>query len=334
VTRAPSPACRTPRKNSRDNRARLTAVTTTRRRFLQQCAITAAGAWLGQALAQAGSSPDLKFPSQPRERIAVASYPFREFISGPDCKSAQPMDLKDFAAHVVEKFQIRKIEPWTGHFPSTDPKYLEQFRASLERAGAAVVNIAVDGEHSPYALDRTEREQAIAFSKKWVDNAVAIGSPSIRTNLPPAKDSKPDMDRTAQSLMRVIEYGSTKNVAVSLENDNPVSEDPFFLVTLVEKVNSPWLHTLPDFGNTLAAKDPDYAYRAIDAMFRHACCISHVKSSEVNQQGITVHVDMAKAFGFMKQRGYKGYCSMELDDSRDPYQGTMDLIRQTVQYLS
>jgi hypothetical protein len=31
-----------------------------------------------------------------------------------------------------------------------------------------------------------------AISQKWVDNAVAIGSPSIRTNLPEAKDSKPD----------------------------------------------------------------------------------------------------------------------------------------------
>lgn len=289
---------------------------------------------MAPVLAHARSAPDLKFPSQPRERIAIASYPFREFIAGADCKSTQPMDLKDFAAHVIEKFKINKIEPWTGHFPSTDPKYLEQFRAAIENARAAVVNIAVDGEHSPYALARAEREQAIAFSKRWVDNAVAIGSPGIRTNLPVAKDSKPNLDRAAESLIRVVEYASTKNVVVSLENDNPVSEDPFFLVALVEKVNSPWLHTLPDFGNTLAAKDPDYAYRGIDAMFRQAYCISHVKASEVNHQGITVQVDMAKTFGFMKQHGYKGYCSMEWEAAGDPYQGTADLIRQTVQYLS
>jgi sugar phosphate isomerase/epimerase len=244
------------------------------------------------------------------------------------------MDLKDFAAHARDKFQINRIEPWTGHFSSTDPKYLEQFRSALEKAGSAVVNIAVDGEHSPYAQDRTEREQAIAFSQKWVDAAAAIGSPSIRTNLPVAKDSKPDLDRTAESLTRVVEYASSKNIVVSLENDNPVSEDPFFLVSLVEKVNSSWLHTLPDFGNTLAAQDPEYAYRGIDAMFSKAYCISHVKSSEINSQGITVHVDMTKTFGIMQQHGYKGYCSMEWDDTGDPYQGTMELIRQTVLYLS
>ncbi len=117
------------------------------------------------------------------------------------------------------------------------------------------------------------------------------------------KATPPDLERTADSLARVAEYASAKNVVVSLENDNPVSEDPFFLVKVIEKVNSPWLRALPDFCNTLAAKDPDYAYRGIDAMFGHAYSIAHVKSSETNSQGITVHVDMAKTFGFMKRHG-------------------------------
>ena len=310
---------------------------TTRRRFLEQCAATATGLWISPVLASASetSAPGLHFPSEPRQRIAIASYPFREFIAGSDHKKGNAtIELKDFAAHVVEKFNINKIEPWTGHFPSTDAKYLEKSRTSLEKARAAIVNIAVDGEHSPYAADRSEREQAIAFSKRWVDAAVALGSPSIRTNLPPAKGLQPDLERTADSLLRLVEHASAKNVVVNLENDNPVSEDPFFLVKLIEKVNSPWLRALPDFCNTLAAKDPDYAYRGIDAMFGRAYCISHVKSSETNSQGITVRVDMGKTFGFMKQHGFKGYCSMEWDDAGDPYQGTAELIKATLRYLS
>ena len=105
------------------------------------------------------SGPDLHFPSQPRARIAIASYPFREFIAGENHKSGNPtIELKDFAAHVMAKFNINQIEPCTGHFPSTDAKYLEQFRAALEKTHGAVVNIAVDGEHSPYAADRGERD--------------------------------------------------------------------------------------------------------------------------------------------------------------------------------
>ena len=115
----------------------------------------------------------------------------------------------------------------------------------------------------------------------------------------------------------------------SLENDNPVSEDPFFLVKLIEKVNSPWLRALPDFGNTLAAQ------RSRLCLPRHRChvrrCLLHLarEVSETNSKGITVHVDMAKTFGFMKQHGYKGYCSMEWDDAGDPYQGTAELIETT-----
>lgn len=315
--------------------ARLARVPTTRRRFLGQCAAAAAGAYVGPTLARAASAPSLHFPSEPRQRIAVASYPFREFIAGSEHQPGNPViELKDFAAHVVEKFNVNKIEPWTGHFPSREAKYLEQFRASVDKAKAAIANVAVDGEHSPYATDRSEREQAVAFSKQWVDAAVTLGSPSIRTNLPAAKNVKPDLERAADSLRRVIEYASVKGVVVNLENDNPVSEDPFFLVELIEKVNSPWLRALPDFCNTLAAKDPDYAYRGIDAMFGHAYCIAHVKSSETNSHGITVRVDMAKTFGFMKQHDYKGYCSMEWDDAGDPYAGTSDLIKTTLQYLS
>jgi sugar phosphate isomerase/epimerase len=286
-------------------------------------------------LAASKSEPELHFPSQARERIAIASYPFREFIAGKDHKSGNPtIELKDFAAHVMAKFNINKIEPWTGHFPSTDAKYLDEFRTAVEKAHGAVVNIAVDGEHSPYAMDGAERERAIAFSKKWLDAASAIGSPSIRTNIPPAKESKPDLKRTAESLARVAEYASTKNVVVNLENDNPVSEEPFFLVKVIEKVNSPWLHALPDFANTLARYDQKHAYDGINAMFAHAYCISHVKDAEADEHGKQVHVDMAKTFGFMKQHGYKGYCSMEWDRPGDPYKGTTGLIETTLQYLS
>src|SRR5437879_7054516 len=143
------------------------------------------------------AGPGMRFPAGARERIAIASYPFREFIAGQDDKSGNgKMELKEFAAHVSAKFNIKKIEPWSAHFRSLEKAYLEELRAAVEKAGGAIVNIAVDGEHSPYAGDSVERERAVAFSKQWIDAAVTIGSPSVRTNLRQAKDSKPDVERT------------------------------------------------------------------------------------------------------------------------------------------
>jgi sugar phosphate isomerase/epimerase len=317
---------------------------TTRRRFLGQAAGSAAGAvvcagvWPGiftrTALA-AEAGPSVKFPTAARERIAIASYPFRDFIARREDKSGGgKMELKDFAAHVSAKFNIRKIEPWSPHFRSLDKAYLEELRAAVAKAGGAIVNMAVDGEHSPYAMDSAERDRAVADSKRWIDVAVTLGSPSVRTHIPAANDSKPDVERTAESLKRVAEYGATKNVVVHLENDDAVSEDPFFIVKVIERVNSPWLRALPDFGNSVAAHDDEYAYKGVDEMFAQAYGISHVKEIEAGEQGKIAHVDLAKTFGIAKKHGYKGYFSMEWDSPGDPYAGAAELIEKTLKNLA
>lgn len=319
---------------------------TSRRKFIAQCAVTAAGAGVGflPRLAQAsGASPSVKFPSAPRDRVAIAAYPFREFIvewKGSDGKTpstvpaAQQIELKDFAAHVAEKFNVHKIEPWSPAFPSTDPKYLEQFRTAVEKAHSAVVDIAVDGRYSQYSPDAAERDRAVQFSREWVDVGAALGSPSVRTHIEGAPGVQPDLARTADTLARVAEYAAKKNVVVHLENDDPLSEDPFFIVQVIEKVNSPWLCALPDFGNSLVAHDDEFDFRAMDVMFAHAYAICHVKDGEVNEQGKAVHVDLARTFAILKKTEYKGYCSIEYDAPGDPYKPTAELVEATIKFLS
>ena len=318
---------------------------TSRRQFLGQCAGAAAGAWLVPEFGYAAvrSEPSVKFPSAPRDRVSVAAYPFREFLvgwKGWDGKTpgtvpaARQMELTDFAAHVAEKFNVHKIEPWSRIFPSTDPKFLEKFRAAVEKAHSAVVDIAVDGEYSQYSPDAAERDRALASSKQWLDVGAALGSPGIRTHVQGAKNSKPDVARAADTLARVADYGAKKNIVVNLENDDAVSEDPFFLVQVVEKVNSPWLRTLPDFGNSLNTHDDDFNDRAMDAMFAHAYSICHVKDGEVDEQGKATHVDLARTFAILKKHGYKGYCSIEYDAPGDPYKPTAELVEKAIGFLS
>jgi sugar phosphate isomerase/epimerase len=312
----------------------------TRRDFLSGMALAIGGAtgacWfptLSGALAPAG--PSIKFPSEPRQRICIASYPFREFIAGEHHKSGNPtIDLIDFAAHVVEKFNVNKIEPWGRHFPSTDPKYLKDLRKAVEKAGAEIVDMTVSGKESAYAADRDEREKAIATCKKWIDVAVALDSPSIRTNIAPVKEVKPNVERAAESLKQVADYASANNIVVHLENDDPVSEDPFFIVQVLKQVNNPWIRALPDFGNTFDGHDASYAYSGVDAMFAHAYAICHVKDGIGTGEGKVVPVDLARSFGILRRHSYKGYCSMEFDAPGDPYKATAALIDKTISYLS
>jgi sugar phosphate isomerase/epimerase len=174
----------------------------------------------------------------------------------------------------------------------------------------------------------------VTRAKLWVDVGAALGSPSIRIGIHGSKGSKPDVALTADTLSRVAEHAAKKRVVVNLENDDPVSEDPFFIVRVLERVDSPWMRALPDFGNSVVGHDEDFAYRAIDAMFAHAYGICHVKNGEEDDAGKFVSVDLARTFAILKKNRYKGYCSIEYDASGDPYRATAELVEQTVQFLS
>jgi sugar phosphate isomerase/epimerase len=145
---------------------------------------------------------------------------------------------------------------------------------------------------------------------------------------------KPDAERAASSLAGVAEYGAGKQIVVNLENDDPASEDAFFLVDVMERAKTPWLRALPDFCNSmLLDKGEDYNYRAVTAMFQHACTISHVKEIETDN-GKLFRVDLAKTFAIARQAGYKGYFSIEWDSEGDPYAGTEHLIAESLKALA
>jgi sugar phosphate isomerase/epimerase len=313
----------------------------TRRQFLSQSAMLTAGTLLSFLDATASpTQPNVTFPANPRDRLAVASYPFRDFIlpaeygSASASPTAPKMELTEFAMHVKSRFNINKIEPWSSHFRSLEPKYLDDLRTALDTAKSAVVNIAFDGRHSFYAADRAERERAVADNTQWVDAAAALGSPSIRTHIASADNQPPNLDRATDTLLRIVEHAATRNVVIHLENDDGVTEDPVFLVKVIENVNSPWLRGLPDFGNSLMHKAPEDAYAGIEAMFNHAYGICHVKQSEATEKGANVQVDLAYVFAILKRTGFRGYLSMEYDNSGDPYKETEELIAESLRFLS
>jgi sugar phosphate isomerase/epimerase len=313
----------------------------TRRAFLEKMSSLAAGNFVATAAPYAFASetpePHIAFPTAPRDRIAIASYPFRAYIDSPGNPDRNPslpgMDLLQFPAEVVRKFGVHNIEPHSRHFRSLDSAYLAQFREELGKADVKAVNIAVSVQESFYDEDSAARSKAIASAKKWVDVAVSIGAPGIRAHIHTAPDSPPDLQRTADSLREVVKYSAGKNVVVTLENDDLVSEDAFFLVKVIESVNHPYLRALPDFANSMLTGDADFNYRALKAMFQHAYCICHVKDGEADDHGKQFNIDLQKSFQIVKSSGYRGYCSMEFDAPGDPYAPTTKLIEQTVRYL-
>jgi sugar phosphate isomerase/epimerase len=320
-----------------------------RRNFLQQTATLTASALAGPFCswgfgeapkAGANRQPDVQFPAEPKSRLAVASYPFRAYITGgawmhPGHPKSPSMTLLEFPALVVKQFGVRGVEPLSAHFHSTDAAYLGQFREAVEKAGAHIVNIPLDERYSFYHPDLSIRQKAIDTGKQWVDVAKAIGSPSIRAHIEGVRGMKPDVDRAAESLRQLADYGGSQDIVINLENDDAVSEDAFFIVHVIQKVNHPFLHALPDFANSMQSGDPAFDYRAIAAMFRHAYNISHAKFGETISHNKFAAVDVKKTLGIAKAAGYRGYFSMEWEGpGQDPFAGTASLIEECLKDLN
>jgi len=278
------------------------------------------------------AQPHEQFPTEPRKRLSVATYPFRSVIASSRNKTG--MSLDEFAGTIVSKFDVRGIEPLSHHFESTEPGYIGKLKQGFDRAGIHVVDIPLDIGVNLCSADASERDEAYTRYAKWVDAAALLGSPSIRVHLPPPPMTPNYIDCSVAGLKRVSGYGEQKNIVVNLENDNPKTEDPFRIVEVIKRVNSPYLRALPDFCNSMMIKDSlEYNNKGLAAMFPHAYNISHVKDEEVD--GTKVYrVDVQKIFAIAKQANYHGYFSMEFEGAGDPYEGTKKLLAQSIKYLS
>jgi sugar phosphate isomerase/epimerase len=277
------------------------------------------------------AAPAVSFPTSPRARLAVASYPFRKDLAA----NTGTMKLVDFPKIVADRFQVKGIEPLDEHFESTEGAYLDEFRKALDATGTHVVNIPVGRLHgSFYDPDEDKRTAAIETAKKWVDVAASLGSPGIRVHVRSVRGFKPDAERAATSLAHVADYSQRKQIVVNLENDDPASEEAFYLIDVMERAKTPWLRALPDFCNSmLLNRGEAYNYRAVAAMFQHSCTISHVKEIETDN-GKLFRVDLSKTFEIAKKAGFKGYFSIEWDSEGDPYAGTTHLIDEALKALS
>jgi hypothetical protein len=209
----------------------LSTIDASRRSFLTCLSVLGIS---GTTLIRAGESgphsPALVFPTAPHERLAVTSWPFRGYIESPTNpardRSKPGMDLKQFAAMASEKFGVPNINPLAAHF-SFGTSVSGGIPASCRRRAFSRCRSRAEGA-SLYDPDASKRDAAVASSRKWIDAAVTIGSPSVRQHIQGPKGARPDVELAAKSLGALADYGAKRNIVVTLENDNAVAEDPFF----------------------------------------------------------------------------------------------------------
>jgi len=299
----------------------------TRRKFGAGAVLLAAEAAFG-----ATKSPAANFPTDPRARLAVATYPFRASILAPrnhDRDASKPgMDLPAFARFIKTEFHVSGIEPLDSHFPSKERSEIVKLRAAFDAAGVRTVNIPVDEEVELCSNDEAKRNAGNASYRNWIDIAVVLGSPSIRIWIPRCTDIA-DLPKAVKALQPTIDYASTQNIVVNLENDDPVYSSDTRVLAAIQLVNSPYFRALPDFGNALMAGDESFNAQVVKRMFAKAWNIAHVKDAEF-VDGKRKTVSLAPLFDLAKAAQYRGYYSMESDSNVDPFTDTKHLIEQSL----
>ncbi len=140
-----------------------------------------AAAGMRPARAQQARRPD---PAK-LERIAIMTLAFQRQLKLHDQPAAdtRTLELFDLPEMLADLYGVHNVEYQASHLASTEPAYLRDLRASLERAKSRMTNINLEfGPVNVSALDQVDRDDALKRTTQWIDRAVALGSPRVMIN--------------------------------------------------------------------------------------------------------------------------------------------------------
>ncbi|QDK78177.1 TIM barrel protein [Spirosoma sp. KCTC 42546] len=306
-------------------------MTQSRRDFLNQLGLTAAGLSLSSVL------PTSTFADMTAKKfsfdISLAEFSFAgELMSG-------KMTNMEFPARTKNDFGINVLEYVSMFFNNkhTDQAYLKELKQRTDDLGMKNNLIMVDGANIA-DLDATKRKQAVESHYAWVDAAKYLGCSSIRVNLgdtskamtgvedDPADDAAKS---AADGYHKLLEYAAKSKMDVIVENHFGNSTDIDWLVGVLKQVNMPNAGLLPDFGNfcrqrskpetndikgimgTKCIKEYD-RYEGVKKMMPYAKGIS-AKTHKFDAAGNETETDFLKMFKIIKDAGFKGYVGIEYE---------------------
>jgi len=255
------------------------------------------------------------------DRISLAGWSLVRRFRG----ETTPLALLDFPRVARQEFGFDAIELNNVFFESTTSTYLSDLRRRADGEGVAMLNIAVD-KCGDMASPREWRE-AVKRHRSWLDAALALGCTAIRANVGgyDAPSALVALAVAKESFAALAAEAAERGVMLLIENHWGLSADPAAIVTIVEAANTPWLGTLPDFGNF-----PDeirYAGLAQIAPYARAV---HAKFYDFAPDGSQPRLDIARCVEILRAAGYQGSWGIEYEGKGDEHEGIVrsrDMLR-------
>ena len=284
----------------------MTDMRTPDRRFFLQ------GILAGSAGLAVGTGASLRAQTAPWFRISLAQWSLhRAFF-------AKKLDPMDFPVIAKRDFGIEGVE-FVNQFykgQAEDTKVLEGLKKRCSDNGVTGVLIMCDGEGYLGDADKAKRAQAVKNHHKWVHAAVALGCHSIRVNAYSTGTFEEQMERAAEGLAALTEYGASKNINIIVENHGGLSSNGEWLAGVMKKVNNPRCGTLPDFGNFRLGEGKEYdRYKGVKEMMPFAKGVS-AKSHDFDDKGAETKTDYKRMLEIVKGAGYRGWIGIEYEGGK------------------
>jgi hypothetical protein len=187
-----------------------------RREFLMSAAAAAGVASFRTGWAQGASQAKVK--QSTLDRIAIMTLNFQRILRVPDEQDSpeRTLELFDIGQMLADRYGVHKVEFQHYHLASTEPSYLKELRARLDKSRSRATQINLEfGTLNISAPRLRDRLMAIDLTKQWVDHAVLMGAQRVMIN-----QGQPTHDNKAYgiaALKAMADYGKSKGIIVSVE---------------------------------------------------------------------------------------------------------------------
>ncbi len=299
-----------------------------RRAFLSRSATTAAALAGSASLNPVSAAP--ANPSPPI-KLGIASYSYWHFKT-----QRVPIEtVIDKAARLGvsgvdilhRQMDIPEKEPLTADHRS----YLARLKRHAFRQGIDLVALSI---HQDFVdPDPAYRRQQVEHTLKCIEIAYALGVPCIRLNsgrwntiasfddLMKARGIEPVLPGVTEDegfkwcqdcIQECLGKAAECGVMLALENHWGLTRTPEGLIRILDAIPSPWLGGLMDTGNFLEDPYPKLRQIASRTVYVQA------KTYPGGGEWYTLDLDYKRIARILKDVGYTGYVSLEMEGKQDP----------------
>lgn len=293
---------------------------TTRRHFLS----TSLGA-LGITTTSSFGIGPIKRPGKSRMMLGVAAYSFGKHFKWMREKEQKPIEGKP-------QWSILDFVDWCGdnnvpgaevtsYFfpPDVDEAFCLELRRRAYLRGVQLCGTAVGNTWTHDA--GPQRDEQIAYTKKWIDLAAVMGAPHIRVFAGTKQKGQTDEQAVANcqaAYDECLEYAGKRGVFLGLENHGGIVAEPENLIKMVQAAKSPWAGINFDSGN-FHTEDP-YADLAKIAPYAVNVQLKMDISRAGAAKGEHEPSDIKRVIQILRDANYQGWFTLEYErKDEDPF---------------